>query len=70
MSEGLQNRLDEPALIYAKEQGERIYEMYNEVLDQELLAIQKEFKTEVSDIFAGLRAALEKRLIYRIMKML
>ncbi len=41
MSEGLQKRLDEPALIYAKEQGERIYEMYNEVLDQELLAIQK-----------------------------
>ena len=60
MSEGLQKRLDEPALIYAKEQGERIYEMYNEVLDQELLAIQKEFKTEVSDIFAGLRAALEE----------
>ena len=60
MSEGLQKRLDEPALIYAKEQGERIYEMYNEVLDQELLEIQKEFKTEVSDIFAGLRAALEE----------
>ncbi|MEY8733255.1 dynamin family protein [Peribacillus frigoritolerans] len=60
MSEGLQKRLDEPALKYAKEQGERIYEMYNEVLDQELLAIQKEFKTEVSDIFAGLRAALEE----------
>ncbi|MED3892892.1 dynamin family protein [Peribacillus frigoritolerans] len=60
MSEGLQKRLDEPALIYAKEQGERIYEMYNEVLDQELLAIQKEFKTEVADIFAGLRAALEE----------
>jgi hypothetical protein len=60
MSEGLQKRLDEPALIYAKEQGERIYEMYNEVLDQELLAIQKEFKTEVSDIFAGLRSALEE----------
>lgn len=60
MSEGLQKRLDEPALIYAKEQSERVYEMYNEVLDQELLAIQKEFKTEVSDIFAGLRAALEE----------
>ncbi|MES1038524.1 dynamin family protein [Peribacillus simplex] len=60
MSEGLQKRLDEPALIYVKEQGERIFEMYNEVLDQELLAIQKEFKTEISDIFAGLRAALEE----------
>ncbi|MGW6664032.1 MULTISPECIES: dynamin family protein [Peribacillus] len=60
MSEGLQKRLDEPALIYVKEQGERIFEMYTEVLDQELLAIQKEFKTEISDIFAGLRAALEE----------
>ncbi|CAH0216894.1 dynamin family protein [Peribacillus sp. Bi134] len=60
MSEGLQKSLDEPALIYVKEQGERIFEMYTEVLDQELLAIQKEFKTEISDIFAGLRAALEE----------
>ncbi|MBT2665205.1 dynamin family protein [Bacillus sp. ISL-4] len=60
MSEGLQKRLDDPALVYVKEQGGRIFEMYNEVLDQELLAIQKEFKTEISDIFAGLRAALEE----------
>ncbi|MGE7905747.1 dynamin family protein [Peribacillus sp. NPDC094092] len=60
MSEGLQKRLDDPALVYVKEQGGRIFDMYNEVLDQELLAIQKEFKTEISDIFAGLRAALEE----------
>lgn len=60
MSEGLQKRLDEPALMYVKGQGERIFEMYNEVLDQELLSIQKEFKREISDIFAGLRAALEE----------
>ncbi|MFP3508671.1 dynamin family protein [Peribacillus sp. SIMBA_075] len=60
MSEGLQKRLDDPALMYVKGQGERIFEMYNEVLDQELLAIQKEFKTEISEIFAGLRAAMEE----------
>ncbi|WP_260285943.1 dynamin family protein [Peribacillus aracenensis] len=60
MSEGLQKRLDDPALVYVKEQGGRIFEMYNEVLNQELLEIQKEFKTEISDIFAGLRAALEE----------
>lgn len=60
MSEGLQKRLDDPALMYVKGQGERIFEMYNEVLEQELLAIQKEFKTEISEIFAGLRAAMEE----------
>ncbi|MFE4350437.1 dynamin family protein [Peribacillus butanolivorans] len=62
MSEGLQQRLDEPALIYVKEQGGRIFEMYTEILDQELLSIQKEYKTEISDIFAGLRAALEEKV--------
>ncbi|MFD9626708.1 dynamin family protein [Peribacillus muralis] len=62
MSEGLQKRLDEPALIYVKEQGERLYALYNEALDQELQAIQNKFKTEVADIFAGLRAALEEKV--------
>ncbi|WP_340371622.1 dynamin family protein [Peribacillus sp. FSL E2-0218] len=62
MSEGLQKRLDEPALTYVKEQGERIFAMYDQVLDQELLAIQNEFKKEVADIFAGLRAALEEKV--------
>ncbi|MGE7878409.1 dynamin family protein [Peribacillus muralis] len=62
MSEGLQKRLDEPALTYVKGQGERIFAMYDQVLDQELLAIQNEFKQEIADIFAGLRAALEEKV--------
>ncbi|CAH0187145.1 GTPase Der [Peribacillus sp. Bi96] len=62
MSEGLQQRLDEPALVFVKEQGERIFDMYKDVLDQELLAIQEEYKTEIADIFAGLRAALEEKV--------
>ncbi|MFJ7745924.1 dynamin family protein [Peribacillus sp. NPDC097295] len=62
MSEDIQQHLDEPALIYVKEQGARILELYTGILDQELLSIQKKFQGEIADVFAGLRAALEEKV--------
>lgn len=62
MSEDIQLRLDEPALIYVKEQGARLFELYTTILDQELLSIQKKFQAEIADVFAGLRAALEEKV--------
>ena len=62
MSEDIQQHLDEPALIYVKEQGARLLELYTRILDQELQFIQKKFQTEIADVFAGLRAALEEKV--------
>ena len=62
MSEDIQQHLDEPALIYVKEQGARLLELYTRILDQELQIIQKKFQAEIADVFAGLRAALEEKV--------
>ncbi|MFB5281895.1 dynamin family protein [Peribacillus sp. Hz7] len=62
MSNGIQARLDQPALDYVQFQGGRMFEAYTAMLEEELAAIQQAYQREIADIFAGLRSALEEKV--------
>ena len=62
MQDALQDHLDTPALDYAQGQGERMFAEYTAMLEEELTVIQQNYQTEIADIFAGLRSALEEKV--------
>ena len=62
MQDALQAHLDQPALDYVHAQGERLFVDYTNMLEEELSVIQQNYRTEIADIFAGLRSALEEKV--------
>ena len=62
MQDALQDHLDQPALDYVQLQGERLYEDYTAMLEEELNVVQHNYQTEIADIFSGLRSALEEKV--------
>lgn len=60
MQDALQAHLDQPALDYVQNQGTRLFEEYTAMLEEELTIAQQRYQTEITDMFAGLRSALEE----------
>ncbi|MFJ5623866.1 dynamin family protein [Peribacillus loiseleuriae] len=62
MSDALKERLDKPALDYVNAKSEQLNESYQEHLAQQLILLQKNSEAELTEIFAGLQAALEETI--------
>ncbi len=60
MAEALQKRLDEPAVEYVTEQGNRLFATYSELLEHEIVSLQTDSKEQTAEMFSGLRAVLEE----------
>lgn len=62
MAEAIQEKLDQPALDYVGAQGERQFAEFESMLDEELARIQEKYQEEITEIFSGLRSALEEKV--------
>ncbi|MFJ7975352.1 dynamin family protein [Peribacillus sp. NPDC096379] len=62
MNDALKEKLDKPALDYVNAKREQLNESYQEHLAQQLILLQKNSEAELTEIFAGLQAALEETI--------